>query len=56
MVPESESKRQTARRSVVLFVHPDRDAEIVPLDGSNKYPPIRAGDYLEELLVKTYKS
>ena len=27
-----------------MFVDPDRDVEAVSHDGSNKYPPIRAGD------------
>ena len=55
MVPENECKRQTPRRSIALFLHPDKDAEIVPLDGSNKYPPVKAGDFAKNIYQKVYK-
>ena len=37
---------QPARQSLAYFHQPDWDAEIVPLDGSNAYPPARSGPYL----------
>ncbi|PJI92507.1 isopenicillin N synthase-like dioxygenase [Yoonia maricola] len=37
---------QPARQSLAFFHQPDWDAEIVPLDGSNAYPPVRSGPYL----------
>ena len=37
---------QPARQSLAFFHQPDWDAEIVPLDGSHTYPPVRSGPYL----------
>lgn len=37
---------QPARQSLAFFHQPDWDAEIVPLDGSDTYPPVRSGPYL----------
>jgi hypothetical protein len=31
---------------VIFFINPDPDAIIVPLDGSDKYPPVSAYDYV----------
>jgi isopenicillin N synthase-like dioxygenase len=39
---------QPARQSLAFFHQPDWDAEIVPLDGSDGYPPVRSGPYLME--------
>lgn len=37
---------QPARQSLAYFHQPDWDAEIVPLDGSDAYGPVRSGPYL----------
>ena len=37
---------QPARQSLAFFHQPDWDAQIVPLDGSDAYPPVRSGPYL----------
>ena len=37
---------QPARQSLAFFHQPDWDVEIVPLDGSDAYPPVRSGPYL----------
>ncbi|MEM9785350.1 MAG: 2OG-Fe(II) oxygenase family protein [Pseudomonadota bacterium] len=37
---------QAARQSLAFFHQPNWDAEIVPLDGSEIYPPVRSGPYL----------
>ena len=37
---------QPVRQSLAFFHQPDWDAEIVPLDGSDTYPPVRSGPYL----------
>lgn len=37
---------QPARQSLAFFHQPDWDAEIVPLDGSDAYDPVRSGPYL----------
>ncbi|HCP81426.1 MAG TPA: 2OG-Fe(II) oxygenase [Octadecabacter sp.] len=37
---------QPARKSLAYFHQPDWDAEIVPLDGSGGYAPVRSGPYL----------
>lgn len=37
---------QPARKSLAYFHQPDWDAEITPLDGSDRYGPVRSGPYL----------
>lgn len=37
---------QPGRKSLAYFHQPDWDAEIVPLDGSDEYPPVKSGPYL----------
>ena len=37
---------QSARQSLAFFHQPDWDAKIVPLDGSDAYPPVMSGAYL----------
>ena len=37
---------QPPRKSLAFFHQPDWDAQIVPLDGSDAYPPVRSGPYL----------
>lgn len=39
---------QPERFSLAFFHQPDWQAEIVPLDGSDAYPPVRSGPYLME--------
>lgn len=55
LIPEGELKRRVPRRSLVLFYDPDDDIMITCLDGSNKYPPIRARDWIYHQLHSTYK-
>lgn len=55
MIPEVEIKRRVPRRSLVLFYDPDDETIVTCLDGSNKYPPIKAGDWLYQQLHSTYK-
>ncbi|XP_055356093.1 uncharacterized protein LOC129601330 [Paramacrobiotus metropolitanus] len=43
-----------ARQSMAFFVHPDDNYVIRCLDGSEKYPPISAGEYLQERFKQTY--
>ena len=44
---------QPARKSLAFFHHPDWEAEISPLDGSNKYATVKSGPYLMEKLKST---
>ncbi len=44
---------QPARQSLAFFHQPDWDAEIVPLDGSDAYPPVRSGPYLMQKFQAT---
>ena len=55
LIPESELKRVVPRRSLVFFVDPDQDALITCLDGSNKYPTVKSGEYIKKILAATYK-
>ncbi|KAL9984468.1 hypothetical protein ACROYT_G006762 [Oculina patagonica] len=54
LIPEVELKHTLPRRSLVLFVHPDHEALIECVDGSNKYPPITSGEWKKRRLLETY--
>jgi isopenicillin N synthase-like dioxygenase len=44
---------QPARQSLAFFHQPDWDAQIVPLDGSDAYPPVLSGPYLMDKFKAT---
>lgn len=44
---------QPERQSLAFFHQPDWDAQIVPLDGSDAYPPVRSGPYLMDKFKAT---
>ncbi|XP_028857284.1 2-oxoglutarate-dependent dioxygenase htyE [Denticeps clupeoides] len=46
----------SSRQSLAFFVHPDDQAVITCCDGSNKYPPVKALDYLMERFGESYGS
>ncbi|XP_035678668.1 2-oxoglutarate-dependent dioxygenase ecdK-like isoform X1 [Branchiostoma floridae] len=54
MLPYTPETRGTTRRCVTFFTHPDFDAVMKCLDGSDKYPPVRAEDYVASRLRKMY--
>jgi isopenicillin N synthase-like dioxygenase len=54
LIPDDEIRRQTTRRSVAFFVHPDPDFVVECLDGTNKYPPTTDRQYLRQRLDATY--
>ncbi|KAJ3597099.1 hypothetical protein NHX12_003499 [Muraenolepis orangiensis] len=43
-----------SRQSLVFFVHPDDEALITCCDGSNKYPAVTGGAYLQERFNDSY--
>ncbi|MBN3307792.1 YQK1 protein, partial [Amia calva] len=45
---------KSTRQSLAFFVHPDDNAMISSFDGSDKYAPINALDYLNERLSDTF--
>ncbi|CAH1270012.1 Hypp4274 [Branchiostoma lanceolatum] len=54
VLPYRPEDRRTARRSIGFFTHPDFDAVMKCLDGSDKYPPIRAEDWVASRLRAMY--
>ncbi|KAL0967951.1 hypothetical protein UPYG_G00260260 [Umbra pygmaea] len=44
----------STRQSLAFFVHPDDEALITCFDGSDKYPPVKSGDYLIERFKNSY--
>ncbi|XP_012673136.2 2-oxoglutarate-dependent dioxygenase htyE [Clupea harengus] len=44
----------STRQSLAYFVQPDDEALITCCDGSNKYPPVKSGDYLMERFRESY--
>ena len=53
LIPEDERQRRLVRRSIVFFVVPDDDVTVQCLDGSDKYPPVNAMDYIAQLTTPT---
>lgn len=54
VIPEEEIKRQSPRRSIAFFYDPDWKAKIICLDGSNKYPPIKCGKYVTQVMKGSF--
>ncbi|CAJ1055964.1 -oxoglutarate-dependent dioxygenase htyE-like [Xyrichtys novacula] len=52
LLPSAGDSR--TRQSMAFFVHPDDDSLITCCDGSDKYPPVTAGDYLIERFNDSY--
>ncbi|KAK6169476.1 hypothetical protein SNE40_020524 [Patella caerulea] len=46
LIPEDEAEKTKGRQSMAFFIQPDDDCVIKCLDGSDKYQPITALDYL----------
>lgn len=44
----------SCRQSLAFFVQPDDEALITCLDGLDKYPPVKSGDYLMQRLNASY--
>ena len=44
---------QSVRQSIVCFVHPEADCIVECTDGSNKYPPVTAKDYIDMRFKET---
>ena len=56
LMPEASNSRHLARQSIACFIHPDEDMVVECVDGSNKYPPILASDYLLKRFEETFTS
>ncbi|XP_019624695.1 PREDICTED: UPF0676 protein C1494.01-like isoform X2 [Branchiostoma belcheri] len=56
VMPESPEERQRVRRSIAYFFHCDSDVELNCLDGSDKYEPLLAREYLNQQVGATYLS
>ncbi|XP_019628255.1 PREDICTED: UPF0676 protein C1494.01-like [Branchiostoma belcheri] len=54
VLPDEEEWRKVPRRSIPFFVHPDDDALLTCLDGSDKYPPMTAEEHLKNFASKIY--
>ncbi|XP_053741862.1 uncharacterized protein si:dkey-10o6.2 isoform X1 [Synchiropus splendidus] len=44
----------STRQSLAYFLQPDDSALITCCDGSNKYPPVKSGDYLTQRFLSSY--
>ena len=55
LLPEDE-RRKNIRRSTGIFIQPDDEAIIQPLDGSDTFTPINAYDYLMGVYYGTHSN
>ncbi|XP_070532490.1 uncharacterized protein [Ptychodera flava] len=55
VLPETEDAKRSPRQSIAFFYHPDNSHIVTCVDGSDKYPPIGSGLYLQQRLNATYK-
>jgi isopenicillin N synthase-like dioxygenase len=53
--PSDVTELKEFRQSIAVFIHPDNDAVIKCIDGSDKYPPITAYEDTYRRLARTYK-
>uniref|UniRef100_A0A915JWN2 Fe2OG dioxygenase domain-containing protein n=1 Tax=Romanomermis culicivorax TaxID=13658 RepID=A0A915JWN2_ROMCU len=53
-LPENRNLWSLERYSIAFFVHPLDECVIECLDGSKKYPPVTAGQYLLDKYAQTY--
>ena len=55
LLPVEESDKKSVRQSLAFFCHPDNGVVVECVDGSNKYPPIRADEDCWNRLNRTYQ-
>ncbi|KAM6973099.1 uncharacterized protein FYW47_003204 [Aplochiton taeniatus] len=53
-VPLPQAGDMSTRQSLAFFAQPDDEFLVTCCDGSNKYPPVKAGDYLIERFNDSY--
>ncbi|XP_078680795.1 uncharacterized protein LOC144915878 [Branchiostoma floridae x Branchiostoma belcheri] len=56
VMPKSAEERRRVRRSLAFFCHCDGDADLACLDGSDKYQPLLAREYINERIGASYLS
>ena len=54
-IPEEETRKKSSRYSIVYFVNPDDDFNVECMDDSKKYPPVIAGDFLQQKFDALFK-
>ena len=54
LIPEAEVKRNEVRQSLAFFVNPNNNELIECIDGSKKYEPITALDYLNMRIAASF--
>ncbi|XP_043193756.1 uncharacterized protein LOC122366056 [Amphibalanus amphitrite] len=54
VVPQQELLRRRARQSIAMFVDPDDDVLVRPLDDDKRFAPVNCGQSLREKFAKTY--
>ena len=54
LIPREDCVHSQSRQSVAFFAQADNAVTIRCIDGSDKYPPIRAEDDLKERFLKSY--
>ncbi|XP_077986152.1 uncharacterized protein LOC144440640 [Glandiceps talaboti] len=54
VMPTTDEDKLKDRQSIAFFVFPNNDFLVECTDGSNKYPPVKSGDYLKQILNDTY--
>ena len=55
LIPTEAGKRSVCRQSVAYFVNPDDDTVVRCLDGTDKYEPVTALDYLHYRAYDSFK-
>lgn len=54
IIPKEEVRQKVSRYSITLFLHPDDEVIVKPIDGSSDPPPINARQHVMNMLAKTY--
>ena len=53
-LPTEEKRRKSSRRVNTLFVQPDDNVTVQPLDGSDAFPQVNAYQYVMNRIDGTY--
>ena len=54
VIPREELLRRRARQSIAMFVDPDDDVMVRPLDGDARFAPVNSGESVRAKFSKTY--
>ena len=56
IIPQETPKYNRSRQTLAIFVHPDHETIVQCIDGSGKYPPVKACEDTMKRFEDSYKN